>query len=49
MWVSGKTTRLARLAAASRMRAMVFCTVAAVLRKTGATLQAVSSLTSIGL
>ena len=40
MYVSGKTTRSARLVAASRMRPTVFCTVFSVFRKTGATLQA---------
>lgn len=40
MCVSAKTTRSARLSAASRMRPIVFWTVAGVLRKTGATLQA---------
>lgn len=40
--VSGKTTKSAPLAAVSAMRRMAFCTVAAVSRKTGATLQAVT-------
>lgn len=40
MYDSGNTTRSARLFAASRIKDTVFCTVLAVSRKTGATLQA---------
>lgn len=48
MYVSGKTTRSARLVAASRMRPMLFWTVFAVSRKTGATLQAASTVSLLG-
>lgn len=42
IYVSGKTTKSARLLAASRIKAVVFCTVLAVSRNTGATLHAIT-------